>query len=397
MPKEQMLQKAIKRNGAYHKENRVKLVHGGQEYFTLLEEMIDTAQRSVHVQTYIFNEDETGRIIANALIRAAKRGIEVYLLADGYASQHLSVPLIDQLEAAGINFRFFEPILKSNYFYFGRRLHYKVVVIDARFALVGGVNIADRYNDIQGIKAWKDMAVFVEGEIAIDLHQYCYALWHKEKLLLVSSYLSEKQLFPLSCNEKCSVRLRRNDWVKAKREIWKTYFHLFNNATESITIMCSYFLPGQELRSALGKAAKRGVKIKVILAGPSDVLMAKYAERYLYNWMLRNNIEVYEYQPTVLHAKLAVVDRHWVTIGSYNINNISAYASIELNLDIRNKPFARNVHNELEEIIENDCIKIGQENFKYLFPYHNLLLQRLSYEVIRLLLYLFTFYFRQEE
>jgi cardiolipin synthase len=392
-----MLQKLIKRKGSYCKENRVKLVHGGQEYFDLLVEMINTAQYSVHLQTYVFNEDETGRTIGNALIRAAKKGIQVYLLADGYASQHLSKYFIDQLESAGINFRFFEPILKSQYFYFGRRLHHKVVVTDAMFALVGGVNIADRYNDIHGIKAWKDMAVFVEGEIAADLQQYCYALWFKERPQLNSPGLSDKKSVHLPCNEKCSVRLRRNDWVTAKREIWKTYFHLFNNATESITIMCSYFLPGQELRRALGRATKRGVKVKVILAGPSDVLMAKYAERYLYSWMLRNNIEVYEYQPTILHAKLAVVDQHWVTIGSYNINNISAYASIELNLDIRNKPFARSVHKELDEIIVNECIRIGRENFKFSFPYLNPLMQRLSYEVIRFLLYLFTFYFRQEE
>src|SRR5687768_15269932 len=106
-----MLRKVIKRNRAYYKENRVRLVHGGLEYFMLLEEMIDSAQTSVHLQTYIFSEDETGRTIANALIRAAHRGIQVYLLVDGYASDHLSESFIDRLRIAGINFRFFEPIL----------------------------------------------------------------------------------------------------------------------------------------------------------------------------------------------------------------------------------------------------------------------------------------------
>ena len=98
--------------------------------------------------------------------------------------------------------------------------------------------------------------------------------------------------------------------------------------------------------------SKRGVKIKLILAGPSDVILAKHAERYLYRWMLRNGFEIYEYQPSVLHAKIACVDNHWVTIGSYNVNNVSAYASMELNLDIRNKPFALSIQKELDTIID---------------------------------------------
>lgn len=386
-----------KTNGNYLKNNRVQLVHGGQDYFILLKEMIDAAQHSIHIQTYIFNNDETGNAIATALIKAANRGIPVYFLADGYASQHLPDAFIAKLEKAGVNFRFFEPILKSQYFYFGRRLHHKVVVIDALYALVGGLNIADRYNHIQNHQAWLDMAVWVEGEAAVELYHYCYSLWSKEKEPSTLLPYYQKSLQHIPCEERCSVRVRRNDWVKAKREIWKTYFNLFNHATESITVMCSYFLPGQELRRALSKATRRGVKVRIILAGPSDVVLAKYAERYLYQWMLRHNIEIYEYQPTVLHAKMAVVDQHWVTIGSYNINNISAYASIELNLDIRNKPFASSVQRELNGIINKDCIKIEKESLKATFFYFNTFLQRLSYEIIRLMLYLFTFYFKKEE
>ncbi|MCU7551559.1 phospholipase D-like domain-containing protein [Chitinophagaceae bacterium LB-8] len=382
-------------NGNYYKNNRVQLVNGGKEYFSLLEQLIDAAIHSVHIQTYIFNIDETGNTIAAALIKAAKRGIPVYLLVVGYASRHIPVALIARMKNAGINFRFFEPILKSNYFYFGRRLHHKVVVIDAQFALVGGLNIANRYNDLPNSRAWLDMAIMVEGEAAAELYHYCYSLWSKEKEPTTLPPYYEKLHHLIPYNEKCSVRVRRNDWIKAKREIWKTYFCLFNNAMESITIMCSYFLPGQELRKALSKAVKRGVKVRIILAGPSDVVFVKHAERYLYNWLLRHHIEIYEYQPTILHAKMAVVDHHWVTIGSYNINNISAYASIELNLDIRNKPFANHVQNELDQIIINDCIRIKHPNNNVTFP--GTLLQRLSYELIRLLLYLFTFYFKQEE
>ena len=113
--------------------------------------------------------------------------------------------------------------------------------------------------------------------------------------------------------------------------------HAFRPANESITIMCSYFLPGRTYRKLLSRASVRGVKIKVILAGKSDVAVSKNAERYLYDWLLRKNIRIYEFETTVLHAKMSVVDGDMVTIGSFNVNNISAYASLELNLDVKSK------------------------------------------------------------
>ncbi|HSN60173.1 MAG TPA: phospholipase D-like domain-containing protein, partial [Ferruginibacter sp.] len=164
-----------------------------------------------------------------------------------------------------------------------------------------------------------------------------------------------------------------------------------------ITILCSYFLPGKMIRRRLKNAAKRGVKIKVITAGPSDVLMSKYAERWMYDWLLRNKIELYEYQPTVLHAKVAVCDSEWLTIGSYNINNISAYASIELNLDVRNAHFALAAEQKLEAIIKNDCIAITKEIHSSSTNIFKQFIRWCSYEIIRLMLYLFTFYFKQKD
>jgi cardiolipin synthase len=202
------------------------------------------------------------------------------------------------------------------------------------------------------------------------------------------SHISEK--------EYCSVRVRRNDWVKNKIEIWRSYLDLFNHANKSIIIMCSYFLPGWELLNRLRKAVNRGVEVKIILTGPTDVRIAKYAERYLYYWMLKNKITLFEYQPTVLHAKLAVTDGHWVTLGSYNINNISARASIEINLDVRNKIFAEKVQKQIEEIIEKDCTLITNENYKARYNFFKRFWQRLAYLAIQLILNLFTFYFKRE-
>jgi cardiolipin synthase len=268
-------------------------------------------------------------------------------------------------------------------------LHEKIVSIDETVALVGGINFANRYNDVD-VPAWLDYALYVRGEAAFKVFQYCYAQWYNKET--IAHLKLDQNLF----KQNCSVRVRFNDWVKGKNQVWKTYFNLFNVAEENITIMCSYFLPGRVLRKRLSVAAKRGVKVKLILAGPSDVMLAKHAERYLYRWMLRNGIEIYEYQLSVLHAKMMVVDNRWVTIGSYNVNNVSAYASMEMNFDVRNKPFASSVQNVMDSIIEKNCIQVTRKSPVVRTNFFKKFIQKSSYELIRVILNLSTFYFKQE-
>jgi cardiolipin synthase len=172
---------------------------------------------------------------------------------------------------------------------------------------------------------------------------------------------------------------------------------LFAQANENITIMCSYFLPGRTYRKLLSRASARGVKIKVILAGKSDVPVSKNAERYLYDWMLRKNIKIYEFDTTVLHAKMSVVDGDMVTIGSFNVNNISAYASLELNLDIKSKEFASHVHDVMDKIIAKDCKSVTVENYRSSTNIFRKLWQKICYTFVNAMLTLFTFYFKQEE
>jgi cardiolipin synthase len=379
---------AGKHNNGYSTRNKVELIKGGSSYFNLLGKLIQNAKHSIYLRVYIWNDDETGNEIKNLLCNAAKRGVKVYAVADGYASQGLSKEFIRRLRDSKVHFKYFEPLWRCSHFYFGRRLHEKIVVVDETKALVGGINFANRYNDTDGIPAWLDYALYVEGEAACNVYRYCYAQWSKAELPPASATNSIKQ--------NCSVRIRFNDWVKGKNQVWKTYFNWFNLAEESITIMCSYFLPGRVLRKRLSLAAKKGVKVKLILAGPSDVMLAKYAERYLYRWMLRNGIEIYEYQPAVLHAKMMVVDDHWVTIGSFNVNNVSAYASLEMNFDVRNKPFASSVQQLLNSIIEKDCIQVTKKSPVFNTTVFRKFIQKSSYDLIRVILNLSTFYFKQE-
>ena len=386
----------LKRLSEYTPGYKVKLIRGGKEYFDLLLHLINKATESIHLQTYIYDDDETGHQIADALKAAAKRKVQVYLLADGYASQVMSKKFIEQLRGSGVHFRFFEPIFKSKYFYFGRRMHHKVFVADTKFAVTGGINITNRYNDMPGTPAWLDFALYTEGEIARELCVLCWKTWNSFPSKMGLTPCEEKQLFfDFKEGETNNVRMRRNDWVRRKNEISATYIEMFRNARSHITILCSYFLPGKMIRRLLTNAARRGVKIKVITAGPSDVMMAKNAERWMYDWLLRNKIELYEYQPTVLHAKVAICDSEWLTIGSYNVNNISTYTSIELNVDVHNPDFAKGVEQTLETIIQTKCVAITKEGHIQTKNMFKQFTRWCSYQIIRFVFYLLTFYYKQ--
>ncbi|MEQ8423429.1 MAG: phospholipase D-like domain-containing protein, partial [Cyclobacteriaceae bacterium] len=269
-------------------------------------------------------------MIGDALIRAAQRGVKVFLIVDGYASQGLDGDFILALKEKGIQFRYFEPLFRSRRFYLGRRLHHKVCVSDMRFALVGGVNVANHYNDLPESPAWLDFALHVEGEIVKELLVLCQKTWNGFRPLSKIPKMMDAPMFSFPENAKVKMRMRRNDWVRRKSQISSSYLEMLRNAKSEIYILSSYFLPGSIFRKALRQAAERGVKISVILAGTSDVKIAKLAERYMYEWLLSRGITIMEYNPTVLHGKLAICDGKWLTLGSFNVNDISTYASVEL-------------------------------------------------------------------
>lgn len=384
-------------NKAFTVQNKVRLIRGGSGYFHALLRLINIAKESIHLQTYIYDDDETGKQVAAALKSAVQRKVEVYLMADGYASQALPGSFIDELKTAGIHFRFFEPLFKSQHFYFGRRMHHKVAVADAQVALVGGVNISNRYNDMPGKPAWLDFALYAEGEVAKELCVLCWKSWKGYPMNMGITPCEEKQFrFDIIPAERSEVRMRRNDWVRRKNQISSTYVEILRSARSEVTILCSYFLPSGFIRRQMVNAIKRGVNIRVIAAGVSDVKVAKNAERWLYDWLLRNGIELYEYQKNVLHGKMAVCDELWITVGSYNINNISAYASIELNLDVRNPAFAKNCRQTLQQIIEEDCIRITPEQHQRTNNIFKQFIRWASYQFIRSVFYLSTFYFRHK-
>jgi cardiolipin synthase len=387
------------KNDEFKKNNSVKLIKSA-EYFPLLISCIKSARQTIYFHTYIFSNDPTGKMVATELMASSQKGVKIYLLIDGFASRQLPIEIINKFRKAGINVAHFEPILKSKSYYFGRRMHQKVIVADEDKAIIGGINIADKYNNTSKHKAWLDFAVEVNGEVVQEITAYCKEFWKTEVRNIENEgcFFNQNKEIKKEAEKKenCLARVRINDWLKHRNEVSNTYLQLFKNAQKEIYILCSYFLPGRAIRRQMAKSAKKGIAIKVIMAGKSDVAIAKYAERWLYDWLLRNHIQLYEFQPNVLHGKIAVSDESLVTIGSYNINNISTYASLEMNIDIKDDGFAKKVKDEMEKIITSDCISITTELHKKRKNSLKQFSRWLSYQTIRFLFFLFTFYFKRK-
>ena len=363
----------------------VELLRGGEQFFLAVEKIIDKANHFIHFHTYILDEDETGIRIVNALIRAAKRGVRTYLLLDAYGTRYLSKEFISNIEDSGILLRFFSPTFTGKGFQLNLRLHSKVVMADGEVAIIGGMNFANRYHGSPSKKEWLDFAVLFKGPECVHTLSILKKLWNK-RFIPKNERSHEMVHNPVIFNEDVKLRVVQNNWYRNKIEILRSYRSAFKSSQSRMIIFASYFLPGRNERRLLRNASLRGVDIRIVLAAESDTPMFKRATRFLYDFILRNNIKIYEYLPSNLHAKVAVVDGEWCTIGSYNLNHVSDYASIEINVDILDDSFAQNFEKKLQDIIMTDCRQITIEE------YHrgNSLFSRFSgwfsYQMIRLLM-----------
>jgi cardiolipin synthase len=358
-----------------------KLVHSGTEYFSALQSLIDAAVYEIHFQTYIFLADETGRHVADALLRAAHRGVKIYLLLDAYGSGNLSKELVSDLLAAGIEVRFFGKLFSGLSIHIGRRLHRKIILADGKNALIGGINISNQYNSLKGRIPWLDYAILFYDFPSNQLYRLCQERWLKpgKKRRFKKAF---KPHFENSADAvgHSNIKINENDYLRGRNMAAKSYFSAILHAKQSLFIVGGYFLPGGKARRLLRRAAQRGVDIRVILAAQSDVALNRNAVQYLYQWLLRNNMKIYEYKPANVHGKVLIADKTRVCIGSYDLNNLSTYSNIELNLDIHNPVFASQFYDELEEVSEKDCKLVTVEDlykrsnlwkrFKHWFSYH---------------------------
>lgn len=365
----------------------LELVYSGEDYFSRLEQIIQNAKYEIHLQFYIFENDATGTKIIEKLKEAAARRVKVYLLLDGFGSFSFPKEVVEELTSRGVQFRFFSPFFSANSFYIGRRLHHKIVVADAQILLIGGINIADKYNGKLGKEPWLDYAVQIDDIIiAKKLQLLCRDLFLKKRY-----FFKKKIETVLQTQQETVVSIIQNDWLKRKNEIYDAYITSFITAKKEIVIVGSYFLPGRRMNNALKKAAKNQVKVKLILAGISDVALSRRATYHIYTALLENNIELYEWNKTVLHGKAAVVDGNWTTIGSFNLNNLSSYGSLEMNVEIKSTAFSSNYLEHLNEIIAQ-CQRITPTSLKKRNNISSSFINWLSYWTARLILNIVTYF-----
>lgn len=341
----------LKKNNYYAAEG-VQLVYSGTDFFEKLIELIRNAKTILHFQTYIFDQDQTGSQIADELKVAAKRGVKIYMLLDAFGSKDLSHQFIADIKKSGVHIRFFAPFFSKNSINIGRRMHHKVVVADDQIALIGGINISDKYRGSATIKPWLDYAILVKGGVCEKASKICSDILNKQ---FIFSIKFSRAIQPAS---KTLVRFRQNDRLRRRRQISKGYLQAIKNAKTSVFFISSYFLPGRRILKALKKAARRGVQITIILSAHSDIILFGKATSHLYTYLLKQGITIYEWQDSVLHGKIAMIDEQWVTIGSFNLNSLSALSSIELNVEVLDTGLVQELKQHLESIIENGCKRI---------------------------------------
>jgi cardiolipin synthase len=369
----------------YKGGHSIELLRSGENYFAALEKVIDNAVYYIHFQTYIIDEDVTGNRIIDALVRASQRKVRVYLLLDAFGTRYLTAGFIKKIEDAGIRFRFFSPTLITKGFMLSLRLHHKVLLADGNVSIIGGINVADRYHGNPRKKEWLDFALKFQGPECIRVLLIAERLWNRT-FLSKKEKSHEKVYHPALQKENIRLKVLQNNWYRNKIEILKTYRSAIRHSQKRMIMFCGYFLPGRHERKLLRSAAKRGVDIKIVLSGDSDAPMFSRATNFLYRFILQNNIKIYEYLPSNLHAKVATVDGKWSTIGSYNLNHLSDYGSIETNVDIDDAGFTRRFESILLRIISKDCRQVTFDDYVQRKTWLFRLPDWISYQMIRFMM-----------
>lgn len=369
----------------YKEGHSVELLQSGEPFFAANIKAIVEARQYIHFQTYIIDEDETGQRIIDALVKASERGVRIYMLLDAFGTKYFSSEFINKIENSGILLRFFSPVFITKGFQMSLRLHHKVLLVDGELAIIGGMNFANRYHGTQAKKEWLDFAVIVKGPECLHINNILRRLWNKT-FISREERSNEIVHTTRTYEENISLRVTENNWYRNKIEILRSYRSAFKHSHDHVIIFASYFLPGRLERKLLRMASARGVDIKIVLAAESDAPLFKRATGFLYEYILRNNIKIYEYLPSNLHAKVATVDGKWSTIGSYNLNHISDYGSIEMNVDILDSAFTGKFDKILLDIIKNDCRQVTYQEYLRRKTWFSQLSGWMSYQMIRLLM-----------
>jgi cardiolipin synthase A/B len=397
--------------------HQVTLLQGGGEFFPALERALDTARHEVRLETYIFSFDAAGQTIAEALIRAASRGVKVYLTVDGVGTPELPSSWSQRFTAAGVAWHVFQPLglwgaaMPSRW----RRLHRKVCVVDGETAFCGGINIMDDFHDPGAgtlSEPRLDFAVLVTGPLVLDLLETTSRFWWR---MTVAHDLRERELPaawhdlqqrmrqalaarslakdatpevsespPAAANPRgVFAKLVLRDNLRNRRRIERAYLKAIGSARKEIVIANAYFLPGARLRRALVHASRRGVRVRLLLQGRYEYFLQFHGSRPVYSALLEAGVEIHEYAASFLHAKVAVVDGHWATVGSSNLDPLSLLLAREANIVVRDRNFAQQLRARLEQAMAQGGRAVDAQAFANR-SWRLRLLEQLAYGAMRL-------------
>lgn len=364
--------------------NEVALLRGGDALFPAQIKAVLAARQQVWLATYIFHSDVAGAQMARALRNAALRGVRVRVVVDGFGSKQSLAWLEGEFKGSGVALAVFRPIDRWwRWFQPGqlRRLHQKMCVVDGDIAFVGGVNIIDDRNDLNhglGEQPRLDFAVSLRGEIVNQVEQACRAVWTRawlgrdfgeELIAMVKSPAplrhARRLLRRLRMQAKRSADVSPDTWLppmraafvlrdnwRRRRTIEHAYVHAIRSAHRRVDLVTPYFYPGHVFRQALRESAKRGVHVRLLLQGKVDYRIAGMAAAVLYEELLRHGVRIFEYTPAYLHAKVAIIDDDWATVGSSNIDPLSLLLNLEANVIVQDPLFATQLSEAFESALQ---------------------------------------------
>lgn len=316
--------------------NKVQILKDGSENFPEMLKAIKEGRETIHLETYIFRSDRVGWRFAEALAEKAREGVSVKLIYDSLGSLTTDRELFRVMEEAGVEIFEYHPIapwkwrgsLKWN---LKRRDHRKILVVDDRCGFVGGINIGDEYADFsEGGGGWRDTQMKLEGPAVRKLQEIFLSTWMKYKKRRSKAGTADaSEIRPPG---RLGVSIVASNGIQGRNQIKKAYLRAILRAKKRICITNSYFVPPHWFLTALKKARQRGVEVFILLPRRSDVRIVDYATRALYSRLLKWGVRIFEWEGSVLHAKTAVIDGRWSTIGSSNIDQISFFYNLEVNV-----------------------------------------------------------------
>jgi cardiolipin synthase A/B len=349
--------------------NHITLLQNGEAYFPAIEAALDRAAHEIYLESYIFKNDNTGRRIAEALRRAALRGVKTHMLIDGFGSNSLPKTMVDYLKASGVRVLKFRPkispwSLRRRRL---RRLHRKIVVVDQKIAFVGGINIIDDMDMPGQTSPRYDYAVSVEGPLVGEIHASTRRVWSRVARFRFRPGWGrddDRQAPSTESRGRMRSAFVVRDNIRHRRDIEDAYLQAIEQAQFEIILANAYFLPGLKFRHALLDAVGRGVRVILLLQGRVEYPLLHYASNALYGSFLDAGIEIYEYHKSFLHAKVAVIDEHWATVGSSNLDPFSLLLALEANVVVNDENFAKKLKHSLEKAIKMGARRILQDHWR---------------------------------